>query len=643
MSKINILPPAVFNKIAAGEVIERPASIVKELIENSIDAGATRINLEITNGGISQIAVSDNGSGILPEDLEKAFLPHATSKISKAEDLESIGTLGFRGEALASIASVAQVTLTSKTKDNLSGGTIEVNGGVMGEKGEKGSPDGTYICVNNIFYNVPVRAKFLKRPKQEEGEITTLVSRLILANPDIAIKYVADGKTIYNSQGTGLNDAIFSIYGASTMQCIIPVHSIQNDYKIDGFSSKTSYFKSNRTYQTLIINGRYVNNYLISQAVSRAYEKYMMKQAFPFYVLNMTIPTDELDVNVHPTKMEVRFSNPQSIFGFVFNSITSAINKFLVQSAPTEFSSSLDNVEKMVATRDGQSILDKPEQEIKKINSDDELKSLSKVLFNFDTSSTSGDKMAEGASTMGEILIEKLKTRSIDSFSSNNANANPDRSTDILEPKPIQQQILDDDTIADDAMLSSKVIGKVFNTFVFVEQGDKLYIIDQHAAHERLLYDLLVENLNSKQIKKQGLLIPYIFNVNYQEEEFLNNHLEMLNELGFELQPFGNLSFKVDTVPNVLCDIEIGKFFNTVLANVNSYLTIKTEDVLRDTLAQHACKHAVKGGDDLNKEELVSLVKKVSKGEITLQCPHGRPFIIEWSRNDFDKWFKRKL
>jgi len=588
MSKINILPPAVFNKIAAGEVIERPASIVKELIENSIDAGATRINLEITNGGISQISVSDNGSGILPEDLEKAFLPHATSKISQAEDLENIGTLGFRGEALASIASVAQVTLTSKTKDSLSGGTIEVNGGIMGEQGEKGSPDGTYICVNNLFYNVPVRAKFLKKPKQEEGEITTLVSRLILANPNIAIKYVADGKTIYNSQGTGLNDAIFSIYGASTMQCIIPVHSTQNNYKIEGFSSKTNFFKSNRTYQTLIINGRYVNNYLISQAVSRAYEKYMMKQAFPFYVLNMTIPTDELDVNVHPTKMEVRFANPQTIFGFVFNSISSAIDKFLVQSAPTEFSSNPDSIEKMVATSNGQTILNKPEPEVKQMNNnDEELKSISKVLFNFDTSSTNGDKMADGASTMGEILIEKLKTRSIDSFVSN-TNVCPDRVTETLEPKPIQQQILDNETIADDAMLSSKVIGKVFNTFVFVEQGDKLYIIDQHAAHERLLYDILVENLNSKQIKKQGLLIPYIFNVNYQEEEFLNNHLTMLNDLGFEVQPFGNLSFKVDTIPNVLCDIEIGKFFNTILANVNSYLTIKTEDILRDTLAQHA-------------------------------------------------------
>ena len=651
MSKINILEPAVFNKIAAGEVVDRPASIVKELLENSIDAGAKHIIVEITNGGINQIVVRDDGSGIYSDDVERAFLPHATSKILTADDLTQISTLGFRGEALASIASVSQIEMLTKTTDSVTGTFLKIDGGIVAEKTEKGCPDGTYISVNNLFYNMPVRAKFLRKPKQEEGEITTLISRLILANPDVSIKYIADNKIIYNSQGTGLKDAIFSIYGTNTMQCIIPVHSTNKQYEITGFSSKTNYFKPNMTYQTLIINGRYVNNYMISQAVSRAYERYMMKQAFPFFVLNLSIPKEEVDVNVHPTKMDVKFSNPQTIFGFVYSAIEKAINDFLLADLPQEYSSNnvLLDVPGTTSPDKTDCINTKPVDTLtedvskeSKTNSLDgnDVNAISKVLFDFNPSQH--DKLEEGASALGEILIEKLQSKPIENFVSKYESLKSTTDDDI-RPQPIQQKILDDATLANDLILKTKIVGKVFNTFILVEQEDKLYIVDQHAAHERLLYDKLVNDLNNKQVKKQGLLIPYTFDVNYQEYDFIISQIDLLRELGFEIESFGNLSFKVDSVPSVLADIDLGKFFNTILANVNSFLNIKTEDILRDKMAQYACKHAVKGGDDLDKEELVSLIRDVSSGKVTLQCPHGRPFVIEFTRNDFDKWFKRKL
>lgn len=626
MGRINVLEPSVFNKISAGEVVERPASIVKELIENSIDAGANRITLEITNGGISSIVVTDNGMGVQQEDMTKAFLPHATSKIKVDTDLDNILTLGFRGEALASIAAVSQVEMISKTKDNVLANYITLEGGVQKSIGEKGSTDGTKIIVNNIFFNMPVRAKFLKKPKQEENEITNLMTRMILGNPDISIKYIADGKTIFNSQGTGLSDAIFAVYGASTIQNLIPVEYSTAKYKLTGFSSKTTYFKPNRTYQTLIINGRYVNNYLISQAVSRAYEQYMMKQAFPFFVLNLEMPVEELDVNVHPNKLDVRFEDSQAIFAFVYNAINDSIKYNLMPKQ-----------EEII-------------QEIKQENSDIETDIIQKsvevmhsVLYNTEEPKKEDnvilDKLENSTWEAGEILIEKLQLKSISEFKS---KVEEKQEEEKFIPKPVQETLIDTKVI-DDEYLSSKIVGKLFNTFVLLENNDKLYIIDQHAAHERILYDALVEELSSNSIKKQGLLIPFTFNVNTKESIFLKEHMDLINRLGFEISQFGEYTYRIDTVPNILADIELGKFVNTMLSNVNSYVMLKAEDILRDKLAQYACKHAVKGGDDLTKEELIKLVSTIADGDITMQCPHGRPFVIELSRGDLDKWFKRKL
>lgn len=659
MGKINVLEPAVFNKISAGEVVERPASIVKELIENSIDAGADRITLEITDGGISSIVVTDNGVGVHPDDIEKAFLPHATSKIKMATDLDNILTLGFRGEALASIAAVSQVEMISKTRDSVLASFIALEGGVQKSLGEKGATDGTKIIVNNLFFNMPVRAKFLKKPKQEENEITNLMTRMILANPDVGIKYIADGKTVFNSQGKGLEDAIFAVYGASTLQNLIPIQYTNSKYELTGFSSKTTYFKPNRTYQTLIINGRYVNNYLISQAVSRAYEQYMMKQAFPFFVLNLEIPIEELDVNVHPNKLDVRFEDSQAIFAFVYNALNDNIKYNLAQGKqelpekkPTVsieqeianqtiktlqsviFSNQSESNTQIEPTR--QSASEVTIEPIKQSASDVSIQPINQSVLN-----TQDDKLQNAPWPNGEILIEKLQIKPVSEFSTTSPIIE-EKTVQQVAPKPVQETLVDMNQM-DDEYLSSKIIGKVFNTFVLLENKDKLYLIDQHAAHERILFDALVKELNQNAVKKQGLLIPFTFDVNPRESTFIKEHMELLNSLGFEISQFGEYTYRIDTVPNILADIELGKFVNTMLSNVSSYVMFKAEDILRDKLAQYACKHAVKGGDDLNREELIGLIKNIATGDITMQCPHGRPFVVELTRGDLDKWFKRKL
>ena len=634
MAKINILKPEIFNKIAAGEVVEKPASIVKEVVENSIDAGATKIEIQIYEGGISKIVVSDNGSGILPEDLEPAFLPHATSKIATENDLYHIGTLGFRGEALASIASVSQVEVISKTA-NTDGHSIKISGGEIIAKGEKGSPVGTYICVENLFFNTPARQKFLKKPKKEESDITTLAAKLILANPNIAFKYSADSKLIYNSSGQGLKDAIFSIYGAQIMENLIPVDFHNDKYSLTGFIGKTSFFKANRTYQTIMINGRWIADSIVNVALSQSYEAYMMKHCFPFCVINLTVPNDEVDVNVHPSKLEVRFQDSRAIFGFVYKAITETIYEDLTRKTNEEVQSEPEQPA-FTLTR-APEVSKNQTVETNDLNVDFVLDS---PIFQ---SNARGDIAAHSSenSILNEIVIEKLagsipttQNNSIYQFQSNDEPVN-------YVPKPTQQQLIKEDIVDKDAFLSSRIIGKAFNTFVILELDDNLYFIDQHAAHERLLFDKFVEQIKNKEVSSQSLLLPYNIEVNHSEEQYINENIEMLRSLGFEIELFGNLSFKVSAIPSLLPDLNVENFFKNFLSNLNNYTQLKDLDLIRDNLAETACKHAVKGGDDLDKEELVKLVRGVGDGTTTLQCPHGRPFVVKFSHRDVDKWFRR--
>ena len=626
MSKINVLEPNVFNKIAAGEVVERPASVVKELVENSIDAGAKNIDIFVIDGGISYIQVTDDGCGIEASEVKKAFMPHATSKIEKADDLESIGTLGFRGEALASIGSVAQVSLTTRTKDESVASYLEVDGGIFSEVKQIGSPVGTEVRVKNIFYNIPVRRKFLKKPKQEENAISEIVARLILANPDISFTYSADDKIVYQSSGKNKEDALYSVYGSNILKNVIPISVNDDDIEVSGFISKPTYSKPNSTYQTVIINGRYVSCKLISTAIMRVYEDYMMTRAYPFFVVYINLPNTDVDVNVHPNKLEVKFLDSQRIF---------ALMNHIVDNTLMDFRNSREAAQEEL-------LREQAEYNNFNYNSSNSINnknvnSVNDIIFK-EPAQQAFINQSDEDSKLNEIVIQTVS-------SNNQQNADSKlvyNQRDMSVPEPIlQQKTLFDGLSKNFDMMTVKVVGKIFNTFIIIEIEDRVFLIDQHAAHERILYDELMDVVNDRELKIQPLLLPYILETNNIEHQFIIDNLETFTRLGFDIDEFGSDSFKVSGVPYNLPNLEIGVFFNDVLKDINTILTLKNEDLVAEYFAQKACKHAVKGGDDLKTSEIINLLEQIARDEPQLQCPHGRPFVVEIKKYDIDKWFKR--
>lgn len=639
MSKINVLDSSVFNRIAAGEVVERPASIVKELVENSLDANAKHIVVEIVAGGTKSIKVSDDGDGIYFDDLNKAFLPHATSKISCVDDLNNIATLGFRGEALASIASVSKTTILSKRKDSDVGGEIVAEGGKINLPKQAGCPDGTFITVDNLFYNTPVRAKFLKSDRVEEGQITNLITRFMLANPNVAFKYICDGKTIFQTQGLDLTESIFVIYGKEAINNLLEVKYESKDIKLTGFVGKPLYVKPNKTYQTLIINGRYVVNSLVSTAVYNAFENYMMKGRFPFFVLNLTMPFEDVDVNVHPNKLDVRFQNSNRIYAIINNAVAEAL---------------LNNNE----TLDGSFIMQEKLEEIVPVTEDIKLPNVTGYSFGNKSTSLEGiknisleDKEETPKLKEENNIITAMKTATVynsKSFGDILSNENALKSDSSIfyntmvkvsaeKEKKEQKQ----DEIFFDSALENKLIGKVFNTYVIVEKAGEVFFIDQHAAHERLLFDKFTQTYEEGKVVSQELLVPYTFTTNYLETNLILDNLEVFAELGFDINEFGENTFKVTSIPNMLQDINIKNYIDDLLKDLNKIS--KTNQNTKHMLATKACKAAVKAGMDLSKLELDKLIEDILANKTTLLCPHGRPICVRFSRSDMDKWFKRIL
>lgn len=651
MSIINVLDKSVYNKIAAGEVVEKPASVVKELVENSIDAGANSITIEILDGGITQIKVSDNGKGIARDDFEKVFLPHATSKVKTVDDLSRIGTLGFRGEALSSISSVSKVTMASKTAEDDSGYQISLVGGEMGEITPIGATTGTYMQISDLFYNIPARKKFLRKPKMEENEITNYVSRLIMANPNISFKYLADNKIVYQSFGNGLFDAIYAVYGKSIVDNIVEFSFKRGDYKLNGYLGKPTYSKSNRTYQTLIINGRYVINQTISTAIYKAYENFLMKGNFPFFVLHLDIPLDKIDVNVHPNKLDVKFENSNEIFGIMYNEVID----FLYQ---------LNNAKAVVLD----DAIDEQEVDKSKLQVLSELRE--KITRNIDTL---GENKKDDSSTCLQVQEVELKgveeyeinkegrekVELIDNIQKSNTDTEtvekiiPFLSDNVFNFKvqsPIKEESVDDivykkplieeiSALEDNSDI--KIIGTLFDTYILIEREGKFILIDQHAGHERLLFDKFIKELDGKEIAIQPLLIPYILETNFLESQFINDNIEVIRQMGFEIDDFGDNTYKVSSVPLLFRDVNIGEFFDGILADLNGKIVATKDQSIRDYIAKSACKSAVKGNDKLSSNEVIMLVKDLYKPNQVLLCPHGRPIIVEFSQKEIEKWFKR--
>ena len=648
MSKINILDQSVFNKIAAGEVVERPASVVKELLDNSIDAGAKNIQISIVEGGIKNITIKDDGSGIEPDDFDKVFVSHATSKIKTATDLENIGTLGFRGEALASIASISKVVLTSKIESETFARQTEIVGGEQSETTEIGGDNGTIISVNDIFFNVPARAKFLKKPKTETAEITNLIERYILCNPQIKFKYIVDEKEIYQSTGTNLFDAIYVVYGKTATDGIIKVdeQNKNSGIKVSGYIGLPTFSKPNRTYQTLAINGRYVVSQLVSTCVHNAYEHYLMKGQFPFFVLNLEIPLDKLDVNVHPNKMEVRFNNSNEIYGNVYSAVSSALFNADKITSPADFITKYNEVKSgssfsvnLVEPANESANNEQKVIEIKPTITPNQTKNFEELFKNSFVGSNA--TLAENNSSF--LYNSQKNTENLQNLGKNSTIFEQKQ---IFENEKSQQTVLnntDGSTKTQEFFETSdvKFVGQIFNLYLIIEKQDKVYLIDEHAGHERLLFDKFVKEVDSRAVIKQNLLAPYIFDVNRQEFDFIENNIEKLKMLGFEIEAFGEKTFSVSSIPAVLTNLDIKKFFDNVLADLTNMKSLKQSDLIVEKLMQHSCKCAVRAGKILSANEVNALIEQMKAEKMQLQCPHGRPVVVELTKTDVEKWFKR--
>ncbi len=645
MNKIKVLDSSIFNLISAGEVIERPASVVKELVENAIDAKASSIKVEISDGGKVKIRVSDDGAGIPRDSVETAFLPHATSKLSVASDLNCINTLGFRGEALASISAVSKIEVQTCTdEDDGCASYLEIEASRIENKSEIGGKRGTSICVNNLFFNTPARYKFLKSTKGEENEITFLMQRFILANPQIAFTYIVDKKTIFQTKGGKLCDAISAVYNREIISNFNLIENTLGGFSLKGFVSSPNFFKGNRSYQTIIINGRIVENKTIQTSVEKAYEGFLMKRCFPLYVLELTVPTEFLDVNVHPCKTEVRFQDNNRIFSFVYHSIRKFLDNFAsIKEINENFETTTKNdsgFHDEIAC-DNSDIVEKTSSMFSPSEAILSEKPIDYFCDSFkNTTKNNFLRSDSGIAYRAFKAAESVKNycnyyENIQNFEENHQG---------IDQKLINQNITEHESNAKPLVISEgfvgKIIGQLFSTYILIENEDCLYVIDQHAAHERLIYDSLVNNTNNDM--SQSLLIPYIFETNLSEYDFMNRCVSQLQELGFDIEPFGNLSFKVSAVPCALTDINFDKFFAEILNDLSRIPNLKTSDILKDKLAQNACKNAVKAGDSLNDLQIDALISSFKLAEKTpLQCPHGRPCVIKITKFELEKWFKR--
>lgn len=683
MAKINLLDSSIYNLIAAGEVVERPASVIKELIENSIDAQAKNIVVEIISGGIKLMKVSDDGCGIDEEDVKSAFLPHATSKIKNASDLDSIFTLGFRGEALASIASVARIEMITKTSESEIGTSIRIEGGQFGEIKKVSAKTGTSIAVEDLFYCVPARAKFLKKPKTEEQEITNIIARTILAHPEINITYFVDGKKHLASVGQSKQDAMFSIYGKESITETLEISAEKGNIKVDGFVGKPTYSKSNRTYQTLIINGRYVVNLTVQTAVANAYGDFLMKRQYPFFIIYLSVPFDEIDVNVHPNKLDVKFLNSNQIYSAVFEAVSRAlasmdyikeidsetnahISSFVgPMPKPVEkidkagvnlnpFSGNFDNLSSNEKEKIEDMIFDSMLENNRSGVAKDNFGLGSKLLERINQKVLEGDKDAyqpenykNTRQLKEEGIYDEVKSAAVptpqggdDYTRINRENAEAIQSfveSSLLQDKFIKPKTEQYDFAEDEI----RMVGKVFNTYLIIEWGNNLYLIDQHAAHERLLYDKLKAEYETDKIVIQPILIPYVYTANSEDDQIIQANLDALRSVGFEIDEFGERTYKISSVPVIVSNIDFNKFFGMFLAEKLNKNKITEADIVKDSLMQMACKSAIKGGDDLSKTEIMKLLDEMSKSGMVLFCPHGRPVVVRITKSEIEKWFKR--
>lgn len=643
MKRIKVLSTLVSNQIAAGEVIERPASVVKELVENAIDAMSKSVTVETTGGGIEYIRVADNGGGINADDVRTAFMRHATSKISESTDLERIATLGFRGEALASIASVARVSIKTRTHGNDYGTLFVIEGGEEKELSQCGCPEGTTVEIRDLFFNVPARLKFLKNPRSESAYIADYIARMIMARPNVAFTLIQNGNTVYKSAGDGnLFNAIYAVYGSGVIDNLRRLSYDDGYIKITGYVGTETLSQSTRAKQSFVVNGRYIKSQKLSYAVQRAFETRIMKGKFPFIVLNIAISSHEIDVNVHPNKLDVRFKNEER----VCNSVTKTVLAALVNTGIADA-----NIEKTsIKTAINEASSGKV-QTSKIVGHSTDAASNSRI-FKEDERIIWGNMLsAERPSTLSEYSVSNLRACYRSESNRDELNPFPARAADMGESEETvptvfikKRAVSAEQTQINETLLEkekSEVKGCLFDTYWIIEQGNTVFFLDQHAAHERKLYNEYI-NVPEKP-KSQVLLVPQTVKLDAREYDTLINNLSELETIGFDIEDFGAMTISVRAVPAFIDSLHIGSFISDAVAAIRSFGKKAQSELLRASLIQSACKHAIKAGQRISDEEIQALLEYYSANGAPLTCPHGRPVMVKMTKKDFEKMFKRVI
>ena len=647
MTAIQILDSATIDKIAAGEVVERPSSVVKELVENALDACADAITVEIKEGGITFIRVTDNGSGIDSSQIRNAFMRHATSKIRSAEDLTHVVSLGFRGEALSSICAVAQVELITKTKDNLTGVRYVCEGAVEKECSEIGAPTGTTVLVKNLFFNTPVRRKFLKQPMTEGGYIIDLMEHMALSRPDTAFKLVVNGQVKFHTSGNGsLKEVIYRIYGKETASQLLPFEKETKGIKVEGFLGKPILNRSNRNFENYYINGRYIKSSLIAKALEDGYSNYLMQHKFPFTVLHFTINTEMVDVNVHPTKMDVRFTGGNYLYDFVASSVAAALQQremipeALLSEEKEEETQKVKVPEPFEQQRTRQfQVMEEQRYEA--------VRSPSQDIFIREAAEESLKAMADNTSSDDDFFVQ-IPAGVADSTPALRAEAPTEPAAPGTVPAPAvkaeppkQLDLFEEKMLTKENRPRYRILGQIFDTYWLIAFTDKLFIVDQHAAHEKVKYERLMKHYHEKDIVTQTLNPPIVVTLSAKEEATYLSCKDVFAGLGFEIEDFGGREYALRGVPVDLYGQEEKTLFLSVLDEMSEGPLHKDLTVVEEKLATMACKSAVKGNHSFSFAEMEALIDELLTLDNPYNCPHGRPTIISMSKYEIEKKFKR--
>ena len=625
MANIKVLDDKTINQIAAGEVVERPVSVVKELVENAIDAKATNISVEIKDGGISLIRVTDNGVGIDRDNIKTAFLRHATSKINSIEDLLSISSLGFRGEALSSIAAVSQIELLTKVSTEIFGIRYCISGGKEQSFDEVGVPDGTTMIVRNLFFNTPARRKFLKSPMTEGNYITELMERLVLSHPEIGFKYIINGKEkIVSSGNNDIKHNIYSIYGRDLAKLIVPINYECDDFTVKGYIGKPETARGNRNFELFFVNSRYVKSSVLSKAVEEAYKEYLMLHKYPVTMLYFDIPSADLDVNVHPAKTEIRFLKEQVLYSSLVTVINDALKgKELI---PEVLATKPDN--------------DKQYEPIIEALSEHVSEPINEPV-------SVPTPMAESlSSSKSEPVRSNLKSFTPEPFQKREISEYKEKEREIIAKDPVisdvkQETLFEEAFLNEKSVLQHKIIGQVFDTYWIVELENKMYIIDQHAAHEKVIYERLRKQIDNNEVYSQSISPAIIVTFTPAEIEIFEKYQDNFRSLGFEVDHFGGKDYAISAVPSELFRLNAKDYFYAILDDLGDNSKLSDVLAINDRIATMACKAAIKGNMHFSLAEGKALIDELLTLDNPYNCPHGRPTIISYSQSEIEKLFKR--